>query len=72
MTVYRVFLCVIAATRVAAAQGPVSAVDGDGDTIRLPRPATRIVSLVPDATELVIALGATSQLIGRTQFDAEP
>jgi iron complex transport system substrate-binding protein len=65
-------LCAVIAVHAAAAQRPISAVDGDGDTVRLRRTATRVVSLVPDATELLIAIGATGQLVGRTQFDAEP
>lgn len=34
-------------------------------------PATRIVSLVPSATELLVALGQQHRLVGRTSFDAE-
>jgi iron complex transport system substrate-binding protein len=54
----------------AAGQGePVEAVDDAGRTIRLAEPARRIVSLMPAATETVIALGAESLLVGRTDYD---
>ncbi len=55
----------------AAQTAAVVAVDADGDTVRLARPAARVISLVPDATELMIALGAAPQLVGRTRFDQE-
>jgi iron complex transport system substrate-binding protein len=44
-------------------------VDADGRTLRLARPATRIVSLMPSATETLVALHAASQLAGRTSYD---
>jgi iron complex transport system substrate-binding protein len=44
-------------------------VDADGRTLRLARPATRIVSLVPSATETLVALHAAGQLVGRTTYD---
>lgn len=56
----------------ATAQVAVSTLDGDGDTVRLPHPAMRVVSLLPDATELLIDIGALPQIVGRTQYDAEP
>jgi iron complex transport system substrate-binding protein len=49
----------------------VSVVDGDGDTVRLARPAERVISLVPSATDLVVALGGRAQLVGRTRYDRD-
>jgi cobalamin transport system substrate-binding protein len=54
----------------AAADGAVEAVDDAGDTVRLARPARRIVALMPSATETLLALGARDRLVGRTDFDA--
>ncbi len=48
---------------------PVTVVDGDGDTVRLATLATRVVSLVPSATDLIGALGQPSPLVGRTRYD---
>jgi ABC-type Fe3+-hydroxamate transport system substrate-binding protein len=47
-------------------------VDDFGDTLRLARPAKRIVSLNPVTTEAMFALGAEARLIGRTRWDASP
>ena len=41
-------------------------VDDAGDTTRLATPARRVVSLNPATTELIFALGAGPQLVGRT------
>lgn len=50
----------------------VSAVDDAGRTVRLPRPAARVVSLLPAASETLVALGAGDVLVGRTRYDTEP
>jgi iron complex transport system substrate-binding protein len=47
-------------------------VDGDGDTVRLAAPAQRVISLVPSATDLTVAMGLESRLIGRTRYDKAP
>jgi iron complex transport system substrate-binding protein len=43
-------------------------VDDAGDTLALDRPAGRIVSLIPAATELLFAIGAGSVVVGRTSY----
>jgi iron complex transport system substrate-binding protein len=60
-----------AAAADSSASSPVQAVDDAGDTIRLARPAARIVSLIPGATDLLVAMGARGQLAGRTDFDTD-
>lgn len=52
---------------------PAVRVTDDADRrIRLVRPPSRIVSLVPSATEILLDLGAGARLIGRTDFDTLP
>jgi iron complex transport system substrate-binding protein len=55
-----------------AADSAVSLVDDAGRTVTLPRPARRIVALVPSVTETVVALGAADRLVARTDFDHGP
>ncbi len=50
-----------------AAGGPV-VVDDAGDTVRLAGPARHVVSLIPAATELLFAIDAGGQLVGRTRW----
>ncbi len=50
----------------------VEAVDGAGQTIRLAGPAQRIVSLAPSNTELLFAVGAGAQMVGRDEFSDYP
>jgi iron complex transport system substrate-binding protein len=48
--------------------GKLSAVDDAGDTVSLAAPARRIVSLIPATTELLFAIGAGPDLVGRTAW----
>jgi iron complex transport system substrate-binding protein len=57
-----VMIALLAACEVGAA--PVSAVDATGARIVLARPAVRIVSLAPHATELAFAAGAGKHVVG--------
>ncbi|HEY0931089.1 MAG TPA: cobalamin-binding protein [Gemmatimonas sp.] len=52
--------------------GPISVVDDAGRTVTLAQPARRVVSLIPSATETLLALGAAEQLIARTRYDVAP
>jgi ABC-type Fe3+-hydroxamate transport system substrate-binding protein len=47
-------------------------IDDLGRTVILPRPPSRLVSLVPSLTELLFALGAGGALVGVTRFCVRP
>lgn len=54
----------------AAGETPAVEVRDDaGRTVRLARPARRIVSLVPSVTETIVALGGAGRLVARTDYD---
>jgi iron complex transport system substrate-binding protein len=55
-----------ATTRAAAA---IDITDDAGTALHLNAPATRIVSLIPSATETLIAIGAAGDIVGRTRYD---
>ncbi len=46
--------------------------DQAGHTLRLLEPPTRIISLVPAATGIILALGEGERLVGRTDYDEQP
>jgi iron complex transport system substrate-binding protein len=50
----------------------VSGVDDSGRTVRLDRPAQRVITLGPHLTEQVFALGAGAQVIGVSRFSNFP
>lgn len=52
----------------AQSSGPITVVDDAGDTVRLARPAARVVSLIPATTELLFAMGQGSRVAGRTRW----
>ena len=49
----------------------VQVVDDANREVRLARPATRVVSLVPGATETILALGGGAALVARTDYDED-
>jgi iron complex transport system substrate-binding protein len=51
---------------------PIELVDGLGRSVRLEKPAQRILSLAPSNTEILYAVGAGSQVIGRDMFSDYP
>jgi len=51
---------------------PITLTDGMGREVRLSAPAQRIVSLAPSNTEILFALGAADQVVGRDEFSNYP
>jgi iron complex transport system substrate-binding protein len=51
---------------------PVSVVDDSGHTIRLSRPAQRVITLGPHLTEQVFAVGGGAQVVGVSRFSDFP
>ena len=70
-------LCTVAACsdsaprRETVGDSAVVATDDVGRRVELTRPARRVVSLLPAATETVAALGAPARVVGRTRYDTE-
>lgn len=60
------------AARQQSATGPLVLTDDAGREVRLAGPAHRVVSLAPSITELLFALGAADQVVGRTVYDKYP
>jgi iron complex transport system substrate-binding protein len=50
----------------------IEVTDDAGDVVRLAAPARRVISLVPSATETIIAIGAVDRIVGRTRYDVAP
>jgi ABC-type Fe3+-hydroxamate transport system substrate-binding protein len=68
-----VLLCFLSLTALACGPrarpaGLITVVDDAGDTVALARSATRVVSLIPAATEVLFAVGAGDQVVGRTAW----
>jgi iron complex transport system substrate-binding protein len=56
----------------APAAGPIQLTDGLGREVSLAAPAQRVVSLAPSNTEILFAIGAGSQVVGRDEFSDYP
>ena len=56
----------------ASAPLAINLTDGLGRTVTLAQPAERIVSLAPSATEILFAVGAGDQVVGRDSFSNYP
>jgi iron complex transport system substrate-binding protein len=56
----------------AAPPAAVRATDTNGQVVELARPAARVISLVPSATDLLVAAGGRDRLVARTDNDHAP
>jgi iron complex transport system substrate-binding protein len=56
----------------STAHAGIELTDAAGHIVRLDRPAHRVVSLIPSATETLVAIGAAGDLIARTRYDNAP
>lgn len=57
---------------VTTATQPLTFTDGLGRTVTLAAPAQKIVSLAPSTTEMLYAVGAGDQMVGRDSFSNYP
>ena len=55
-----------------AADQPIVLTDGLNRTVSLDKPAQRVVSMAPSNTEILYAVGAGSQVVGRDEFSDYP
>ncbi|HEX8955276.1 MAG TPA: cobalamin-binding protein [Burkholderiaceae bacterium] len=55
-----------------AAHADISVVDDAGSTVKLSRPAERVVALAPHLTEMMFAIGAGDRLVGRVSHSDYP
>lgn len=61
-----------ASSREAGAEaGPLTLEDDEGRSVTLEEPPRRIVSLVPSATGILLALGLEERLVARTEYDRD-
>lgn len=58
-------------TDTPARESSIVVTDDAARPVALPRGATRIVSLMPTVTDLIIAMGAADRLIARTDYDVD-
>lgn len=68
-------LCVLglaALAAIAPAHAAISVTDDTGATVTLQRPAQRIVSLAPHATELLFAAGGGARIVGTVAYSDYP
>lgn len=64
--------CNTAITPTPTSNPLITLIDGLGRQINLASPAKRIISLAPSNTEILFAIGAGSQVIGRDEFSDYP
>jgi len=72
MTTLALAACGPTAAPPPAVGAAISLTDGLGHQITLQRPAQRVVSMAPSNTEILFALGADAQVVGRDSFSDYP
>jgi iron complex transport system substrate-binding protein len=55
-----------------ATQPPITLLDGLGRPVSLANPAKRVISMAPSNTEVLFAVGAGEQVVGRDEFSDYP
>ena len=55
--------CTLALSAITANAAPITVTDDQGQTLTLPAPAKRVISLAPHVTELIYAAGGGSRLV---------
>jgi iron complex transport system substrate-binding protein len=65
-------LAAACAPAAAGSTGPLTLTDGLGRQVSLAGPAQKVVSLAPSNTEILFAIGARAQTIGRDEFSDYP
>lgn len=65
-------LLILATAFAAAVRAEIVVIDDSGATIRLARPAQRILSLAPHVTENLFAIGAGERIVGTVDFSDYP
>jgi iron complex transport system substrate-binding protein len=66
------FLLAVLSCLFSSANAACDVIDGSGQHVRLSQPAQRIISLAPDITEMVFAMGAGGHLVGVMQGSDYP
>jgi iron complex transport system substrate-binding protein/vitamin B12 transport system substrate-binding protein len=68
----RLWLLLAGLLLAGAARAAVSVEDGSGQMVMLAKPAQRIISLVPHATELLFAAGAGGKVVATVEYSDHP
>ena len=73
MRLFRFYsLLILLVTSITGFGGEIHVSDDTGHAIELLQPATRIISLAPDISELVFAVGAGNRLVGAVEYSDYP
>ena len=68
----RYLAALLASTTLAASAAPVTVVDDAGRRVTVSRPAQRVISMAPHATELLFAAGGGARVVGAMNYSDYP